>query len=229
MEPHTRNTVVGIILPVFVVGLFVYPWYIYTFRICSKSTGTHCAVMADVIAVNLCFITDTLFPDNKAEGGIYEWVDEDWESNSPASYFHHNCVAVGSTCLIVLCSRSDSTVGKSCSRKWLWEFRAKGGGHWSEGLTSTRKQQVVNMSQGSSIPRYCYAPGLLDPKTQCPKISATAAEEGNAPNERTALLPTLCITRMDGMLRYCNICQCYKPDRTHHCKECNACILRMDQ
>ncbi|KAJ8652180.1 hypothetical protein O0I10_012191 [Lichtheimia ornata] len=163
MEPRTRNTVVGIILPVFVVGLFVYPWYIYTFRICN-----------------------TLFPDNKAEGAIFITI---------ASLF-------GVLALLCYARVLIAPSGKAV--------------------------HVAAASQGSPIPRYCYAPGLLDPKTQCPQISATAAEVGNAPNERTALLPTLCITRMDGTPRYCDVCQCYKPDRTHHCKECNACILRMD-
>lgn len=29
-------------------------------------------------------------------------------------------------------------------------------------------------------------------------------------------------------MRYCNKCQCWKPDRTHHCSSCRKCILRMD-
>lgn len=155
-------------------------------------------------------------------------IEKECQSNSFVSYLHHDCITIWCTRFIVLCPRSDSTVGKSCSCKWLLRIQSRGE-MLSERLTSARNQQVAAASQGSPIPRYCYAPGLLDPKTQCPQISATAAEVGNAPNERTALLPTLCITRMDGTPRYCDVCQCYKPDRTHHCKECNACILRMDQ
>ncbi|KAL0094802.1 DHHC palmitoyltransferase-domain-containing protein [Phycomyces blakesleeanus] len=41
-------------------------------------------------------------------------------------------------------------------------------------------------------------------------------------------LPLLSLSRADGGLRYCTICCCYKPDRTHHCKECNSCVLKMD-
>jgi len=29
-------------------------------------------------------------------------------------------------------------------------------------------------------------------------------------------------------LRVCTHCNCYKPDRTHHCRQCNRCIERMD-
>ncbi|RKP27901.1 DHHC palmitoyltransferase-domain-containing protein, partial [Syncephalis pseudoplumigaleata] len=27
---------------------------------------------------------------------------------------------------------------------------------------------------------------------------------------------------------YCHICQRPKPDRAHHCSQCNECVLRMD-
>eukprot|EP00929_Paragymnodinium_shiwhaense_P107094 TRINITY_DN73126_c0_g1_i1.p1 TRINITY_DN73126_c0_g1~~TRINITY_DN73126_c0_g1_i1.p1 ORF type:complete len:331 (-),score=45.75 TRINITY_DN73126_c0_g1_i1:98-1090(-) len=32
----------------------------------------------------------------------------------------------------------------------------------------------------------------------------------------------------DGLPRYCKWCECYKPDRCHHCRVCRSCILRMD-
>jgi len=31
-----------------------------------------------------------------------------------------------------------------------------------------------------------------------------------------------------GALRSCKWCASYKPDRTHHCRECNFCVLRLD-
>jgi palmitoyltransferase len=31
-----------------------------------------------------------------------------------------------------------------------------------------------------------------------------------------------------GEARYCTKCQCHKPPRTHHCRHCDRCILRMD-
>lgn len=34
--------------------------------------------------------------------------------------------------------------------------------------------------------------------------------------------------KFDGGPRFCSKCNCYKPDRTHHCRHCNRCVLRMD-
>lgn len=35
-------------------------------------------------------------------------------------------------------------------------------------------------------------------------------------------------TKTGKMMRMCNKCQCYKPDRCHHCSDCQACTLKMD-
>ncbi|KAI8830229.1 DHHC palmitoyltransferase-domain-containing protein [Chytriomyces cf. hyalinus JEL632] len=35
-------------------------------------------------------------------------------------------------------------------------------------------------------------------------------------------------TKQDGMPRYCNKCNTWKPDRAHHCSQCGVCVLRMD-
>ncbi len=48
-------------------------------------------------------------------------------------------------------------------------------------------------------------------------------------NRDTESAPLLSISKQDGQPRYCHMCECFKPDRTHHCKECNSCILKMDQ
>lgn len=32
----------------------------------------------------------------------------------------------------------------------------------------------------------------------------------------------------NGQMRYCSKCMCWKPDRTHHCRTCRTCVLRMD-
>ncbi|KAG8853134.1 Palmitoyltransferase [Tulasnella sp. 330] len=36
------------------------------------------------------------------------------------------------------------------------------------------------------------------------------------------------VKRLTGGPRYCRTCDCYKPPRAHHCKECKQCVLRMD-
>merc|ERR1740121_3122723 len=35
-------------------------------------------------------------------------------------------------------------------------------------------------------------------------------------------------TKHTGEQRYCKWCRTYKPDRCHHCRVCNSCVLRMD-
>ncbi|KAF9574603.1 palmitoyltransferase for Vac8p [Mortierella alpina] len=39
---------------------------------------------------------------------------------------------------------------------------------------------------------------------------------------------TLSISKKDGGARWCDLCKIVKPDRCHHCSECDTCVLRMD-
>ncbi len=32
----------------------------------------------------------------------------------------------------------------------------------------------------------------------------------------------------NGLPRYCSVCQVYKPDRAHHCREVQRCVCKMD-
>ncbi|KAF9913434.1 palmitoyltransferase for Vac8p [Lobosporangium transversale] len=41
-------------------------------------------------------------------------------------------------------------------------------------------------------------------------------------------IATLSIAKRDGRPRWCDICKIVKPDRCHHCSECDKCVLRMD-
>ncbi|KAG0064631.1 palmitoyltransferase for Vac8p [Linnemannia elongata] len=41
-------------------------------------------------------------------------------------------------------------------------------------------------------------------------------------------LATLSVSKRNGHPRWCNVCKIVKPDRCHHCSECNRCVLRMD-
>jgi len=36
------------------------------------------------------------------------------------------------------------------------------------------------------------------------------------------------LTKSGKAMRMCNKCQCFKPDRCHHCSDCQACTLKMD-
>lgn len=41
-------------------------------------------------------------------------------------------------------------------------------------------------------------------------------------------LPVVERTQATGKFRYCATCAAFKPDRAHHCRLCNKCVLRMD-
>jgi ribosomal protein L40E len=41
--------------------------------------------------------------------------------------------------------------------------------------------------------------------------------------------PFVSVTQHDGRPRFCEHCQRIKPDRAHHCRECDSCTLKMDQ
>ncbi|KAI8341831.1 DHHC palmitoyltransferase-domain-containing protein [Chlamydoabsidia padenii] len=73
------------------------------------------------------------------------------------------------------------------------------------------------MDSQSSLPRYCYSPSLFDKDTYKSILT-----------QDTTMMPALSISQADGSPRYCDLCHCLKPDRTHHCGVCNTCVLKMD-
>ncbi|CAJ0846810.1 14679_t:CDS:2 [Entrophospora sp. SA101] len=66
--------------------------------------------------------------------------------------------------------------------------------------------------------------------------SITSKDNNNNPgiiNSINLSLPihtdNIYVRKRDGRLRRCDRCNDVKPDRCHHCSECDKCILRMDQ
>jgi len=55
-----------------------------------------------------------------------------------------------------------------------------------------------------------------------PGRRSDARDEDYATHTRTSEV------KHTGAPRYCKWCECYKPDRCHHCRVCRSCILRMD-
>eukprot|EP00929_Paragymnodinium_shiwhaense_P066866 TRINITY_DN33597_c0_g1_i2.p1 TRINITY_DN33597_c0_g1~~TRINITY_DN33597_c0_g1_i2.p1 ORF type:complete len:345 (-),score=68.19 TRINITY_DN33597_c0_g1_i2:96-1130(-) len=53
--------------------------------------------------------------------------------------------------------------------------------------------------------------------------SASRTPSGNAPTPASQYE-----LKTSGQPRFCKWCNCFKPDRTHHCRVCRSCILRMD-
>ncbi|KAI8884627.1 zf-DHHC-domain-containing protein [Backusella circina FSU 941] len=78
-----------------------------------------------------------------------------------------------------------------------------------------------NRLSSTGLPRFYYAPKLF----QWEKMTSRRIEgQDNA----DTIMPVLSSSKQDGQARYCHMCECFKPDRAHHCKECNRCVLKMD-
>lgn len=56
------------------------------------------------------------------------------------------------------------------------------------------------------------------------KLSAQISE----PASTEALTMVLELKKSTSEPRYCKTCKAYKPPRSHHCSDCNICVLRMD-
>ncbi|RHZ88017.1 hypothetical protein Glove_26g100 [Diversispora epigaea] len=52
-------------------------------------------------------------------------------------------------------------------------------------------------------------------------------QNGTSTNIRIPM-PSTFICKRDGRLRWCERCNYVKPDRCHHCSECDKCVLKMD-
>eukprot|EP00300_Choanocystis_sp_HF-7_P030698 c39596_g1_i1.p1 GENE.c39596_g1_i1~~c39596_g1_i1.p1 ORF type:complete len:280 (+),score=61.26 c39596_g1_i1:54-893(+) len=48
--------------------------------------------------------------------------------------------------------------------------------------------------------------------------------DGNSPKSGLVVIER----KADGSIRYCNKCRGFKPDRTHHCRVCKRCYVKMD-
>ncbi|KAI8982965.1 hypothetical protein BDB01DRAFT_135481 [Pilobolus umbonatus] len=72
-----------------------------------------------------------------------------------------------------------------------------------------------------NLPQYYYSPNLFDYKTM-------SFQPANNQSNLSNTMPFVSICKPDGQPRFCHMCECFKPDRSHHCKECNSCVLKMD-
>lgn len=84
-------------------------------------------------------------------------------------------------------------------------------------LLSTEESGSIPLN----LPRYYFSPKLFNWQTMnCRHIDA---------QDKADIMPVISTSRQDGQPKYCHMCECYKPERAHHCKECNECVLKMDQ
>ncbi|KAL1915741.1 uncharacterized protein VTP21DRAFT_6500 [Calcarisporiella thermophila] len=58
--------------------------------------------------------------------------------------------------------------------------------------------------------------------------ASTSALSLHSMTHDTIAMPMFAITKREGTPRYCERCGCNKPDRCHHCSDCDLCVLKMD-
>lgn len=62
--------------------------------------------------------------------------------------------------------------------------------------------------------------------------TSTTATTNEAMDDKLVIDPKIMQQRPDSILgdpKWCEACQIWKPDRAHHCRVCDACVLKMDQ
>ncbi|CAO3694808.1 unnamed protein product [Umbelopsis ramanniana] len=76
----------------------------------------------------------------------------------------------------------------------------------------------ANQPPQSTSPPFAYSPEGFDMQKMCqvPVLSDPPTD------------PFVSVTQHDGRPRFCEHCQRIKPDRAHHCRECDSCTLKMD-
>ncbi|CAG8498370.1 10154_t:CDS:2 [Paraglomus brasilianum] len=72
---------------------------------------------------------------------------------------------------------------------------------------------------------------IKDATTATSGTSETLMGSTSVSNQQTRVMipmPSTVISKRDGGLRWCDRCNYVKPDRCHHCSECDKCVLKMD-
>lgn len=65
--------------------------------------------------------------------------------------------------------------------------------------------------------------------TQEPSQDEKSLILGNTEKEAEPPRPPIDFDSILPETKWCTTCQCWKPDRTHHCSICDECVLKMDQ
>merc|ERR1719262_2070870 len=73
----------------------------------------------------------------------------------------------------------------------------------------------------------CYVRSILEHPGEIPDNDPLWAYTGDGSQEATAQI-NLQEMKKSGHRRHCKWCGKYKPDRCHHCRVCQTCILKMD-
>ncbi|KAG0233506.1 palmitoyltransferase pfa5 [Actinomortierella wolfii] len=87
---------------------------------------------------------------------------------------------------------------------------------------------VISMADDDGVQRLSTAPESAIGEDGRGNPPPTDGSNHNQGGDDPSPIATLSICKRDGQPRWCNICKIVKPDRCHHCSECDQCVLRMD-
>ncbi|CAB4431732.1 unnamed protein product [Rhizophagus irregularis] len=68
----------------------------------------------------------------------------------------------------------------------------------------------------------------VSPTVAASTSNTNAATSNPSSSSIMVSMPNIFISKRDGRLRWCDRCNYVKPDRCHHCSECDTCVLKMD-
>lgn len=99
----------------------------------------------------------------------------------------------------------------------------------SDVLRNGPPEQPVPQTSASNAPlnppNFQPAPGNTRPSMWVPQRPPS----NSLPTNLGAFLEKdIYVCENDGLPRYCRYCNCWKPDRSHHCSEVGRCVMRMD-
>lgn len=123
----------------------------------------------------------------------------------------------------MLCSYLIHSTRKAVQCKFI-KFKQKKDIHPLQARTpllSISEESTQGTVAPLNLPRYYYSPKLFNWRSMKSRLIDV--------QDKADVMPVISTSKQDGQPRYCHMCECYKPDRAHHCKDCNACVLKMDQ
>jgi len=93
--------------------------------------------------------------------------------------------------------------------------------------------EVVVSQTLAVIMMACFIRAVITDPGAVPDTTDWTSNRSNRSTRRLApgqvILAPLCHeVKQNGDRRFCTKCEKYKPDRCHHCRVCNSCVLRMD-
>ncbi|KAF9126733.1 Palmitoyltransferase zdhhc15 [Mortierella sp. 14UC] len=208
------------LLPVALGSLVGYIFYVYNVRLCSKSACSSVVAIAAaiIVAAPVPFqgaLTPTIFPPKRNPTPPVP---------STTTPYRAQHTAKGST--------------SNSSRD--------NGSHQPVNDTTPLLQSAQSTDQSSLFSRYQamkQTTSINNGKAEQKSGSTLTRSSGRGSGSSTGQgqdypqdiesapespVATLSISKKDGSPRWCDLCQIVKPDRCHHCKECDQCVLRMD-